>query len=447
MVKNESVKQKKHLSLHGFDLIELCTKYGSPLFVFDEDCIVNNFHRFRVAFEKNFSKSIVCYSIKTNNNINICKLLQKEGAYAEVGSGLDLYIAHEAGFPGDRIIFDGPYKSESDIKFALEKEILLINVESYSEIKRLDKIAEKLGKIPKIGIRINPFKPKPIYAKINVKNLIDSINSHAHSRFGLSLNEAYNVFKNSYKYTNLIIEGIMVHPYYKALDVILPLMKKVHKNLGIEIKYINVGGGFNPGTTISINYYDLFLDLIKQKIGLKSTLDNKEKNSHNIEVISSLMAEKVKKSGINFEPIIVTEPGSYIIGPAGILLLNIDHIKNSYGYKWLFVNGGTNIIPSTNIFTRRNIIIANKVSDKKEEVVNVVGPMLYSDDVLALKTLLPKAEEGDILAIFDCGAYSLTSSTQFLYPRPAAIMLNSRKRLKVIRNREVYEDIIYKDNL
>lgn len=434
-----------HLSLHGIDLLDLCTEYGTPLFVFDEDCMIGNFERFRRAFEVNYPKSIVCYSIKTNNNVAICKIMREIGAYAEVGSELDLYVADKAGFSGDHIIFDGPFKSEGALREALEKEVLLINVESPAEMERLDKISEEMGVNQAIGLRVNSFKPRNFFSNINPKNLDDTVHCHPHCRFGFSLKDAYSAFEWSTRFKNLCVEGVMTHPYHGAVEMLLPLIQEVHEKLGIEIKYLNVGGGFKPGTTKGVNYVDLVFDLIREKFGLSSVLDEKEKSAPSIESIARRMAEMVKRSGVSPEPIIITEPGTFISGPSGILLLRVDHTKIAGGYRWVIVDGGTNLVPIANVFTRRGVVVANKASAPPVEMVNIAGPNLYSDDVLALKKYLPKIEEGDLLAVFDCGAYTLSSSTQFLYPRPAAVLVNSREENRVIRERETFEDVLYKD--
>jgi len=120
-------------------------------------------------------------------------------------------------------------------------------------------------------------------------------------------------------------------------------------------------------------------------------------------------------------------------------------VKTAGGCKWVIVDGGTNLLPVANVFTRRQVVVANKAGDQEEEMVNIVGPLLYSDDVLSVKVRLPRLDEGDILAIFDCGAYSLSSSTQFLYPRPAAILLNTRSEVRMVREKETCEDVLRKD--
>jgi len=191
------VEENGHITLHGVDLVDLCSRYGTPLFVFDEDCLVGNFERFREAFVSNYPKTIVCYSIKTNNNLAICEIMQEKGAYAEVASELDLYVADKAGFPGDHIIFDGPHKSEGVLRKALGKEVLLINVESLAEMKRLDKISGEMGIEQSVGLRVNPFKPPSFFSEINPSNLNDAIHCHPHCRFGFSRDDVYSMFEQS----------------------------------------------------------------------------------------------------------------------------------------------------------------------------------------------------------------------------------------------------------
>jgi len=209
-----------------------------------------------------------------------------------------------------------------------------------------------------------------------------------------------------------------------------------------------VGGGFNPGTTKSVGYKDLAFDMMREKLGFRSLLDERERVTRDIESVAKSMADCMKsRLGDLPEPTIVAEPGTFIAGPSGVLLLRVDHTKVTGGYRWAIVDGGTNILPVANVFARREIVVANKGARAPTEMINVVGPLLYSDDVLAWKAFLPRIDEGDILTVFDCGAYSLSSSTQFLYPRPAAVLPNSKREAEVIRAKETCEDVSRKDNL
>jgi len=434
-----------HLVLHGVDLVELCNKFGTPLFVFDEVSLVKNFERFRRAFENVYSKVMVCYSIKTNNNLAICKVLREKGVYAEVSSELDLHIALKAGFSGDRIIYDGPFKPKEALRKALEEKILLVNVESFSEMERLNGIAEEMGLEQAIGLRVNPFKPSGFFKSLHLNNLIEAGYCYPSCRFGFPLEDIEKAFGYLKKVKNLRPECLMMHPYTKALKVLLPLMKEAREKFGFEMKYLNIGGGFDPGVTGSMGDFPLVLDFVKRKLGLKSSLDRNRK-APGIESVAKSIAERVREYlGDLPEPTLITEPGRFIAGPSGMLLLRVDHTKMAGGYKWIVVDGGTNIVPV--IYDRRMVLIANRAAASDKELVNVVGPLLYPKDFVAIKTLVPQVEENDIIAVLDCGAYSLSSSTQFLYPRPTAVLISAQGKVKVIREKETFEDVLRKDKV
>jgi len=437
-----NIARNGHLEIHSMDLVDLCSEYGTPLFVFDEERLRENYRRFRQAFEKYYPKTIVCYSIKTNCNLAICTIMQQEGAYAEAASGLDLYIAEKAGFTPERIIFDGLCKSETALREALEKRVLLVNVESFSELDRLNRIAGELGVKQKIGLRVNPFRLRIFDVR---KNFFNAIHCNPSSRFGFSLKNAFTAFERASKLENLQVEGVMAHPYQGATDVLLPLVKRIHREPGIQIQYLNLGGGFDYGTTRSIGTVDLIKDFFRQKIGLSSKLD-KETIITNIEEIGKSITSAVKLILEDVpEPTLILEPGRYIVGDAGILLLRVDHIKEAGGYKWIIVDGGTNFIP--NYMERHKIQIANRVSEEPTEVVNIAGPTPDSNDLVSIKKRLPKVREGDLLAVLDSGAYTLSKATQFLYPRPHVVLLNARGGVKEIRENETYEDILRKDRI
>jgi len=445
MRKHFAIGTGNHLTLHGIDLIELSSKYGTPLFIFDEATLNENFERFRRAFEKVYPKNMICYSTKTNNNLTICKLLREKGASAEVASELGLYAALKAGFPGNKLIYDGPFKPISVLKKALKNNILLVNVESFQEMKKLNSIAGEMGVEQAIGLRVNSFKPPRFFKYLNPNNLLEAGYCHPSCRFGFLLRDIHKAFEYAQKMENLRLECLMAHPYQRASNLLLPLLKDAHEQFGFEIKYLNVGGGFDPGVSGSTGDFLLILDFIKRKLGLKSSLD-KRKEIPSIESVAESIAKDIKQNLGNLpEPTLITEPGRFIVGSSGMLLSRVDQIKMAGGYKWVIVDAGTNIVPL--IHDRRRILIANRATESNKELVNVVGPLLYPKDFIAIKESIPNVEENDIIAVLDCGAYSLSSSTQFLYPRPTAVLINSREEVKVIRKKETPEDVLRKDAL
>jgi diaminopimelate decarboxylase len=442
---NFSVGKNNHLMLRGIDLVELGDEYGTPLFVFDEKMLVDTFENFRRAFESVYPKMMVCYSIKTNNNLAICKALSERGAFAEVSSELDLQVALKAGFSGEKIIFDGPFKPEEALRRALKERIPLINVESFTEMERLDRIAGEMGVKQPVGIRVNPFKESGLSKYIHLSKLVNASYCNLESRFGFSVEDAYSVFEQAKRFENLSLEGIMTHPYRVALGVLLPMMREIRERFGLEIIYFNIGGGFDPGTTRFVGTSELVSDFLRRKIGLRSKLRD-EKAPTNVESTARRIISEIREGleGLP-EPTIIVEPGRFITTGAGILLLRVDHVKNAGGYRWAMVDGGTNIVPRFNFIELRKIIVANKASNKPDEQVNIVGPQLFNEDFVSLKTDLPKVSDGDTLAIFDCGAYTLSRANQFLCTRPAAVSIGPNGGVKVIREKESFEDFSRKD--
>ena len=434
-----------HLTLHGVDLVELAGRYGTPLFVFDEATLVSNFERFRRAFESFYPKVLVCYSIKTNNNLAICRILREKGAYAEVSSALDLHIALKAGFPGERIIYDGPFKPADALEKAIKEHVLLINCESLAELERLDKVAESLGVRQAVGLRVNPFRDPGFSKYFSLNKLVNAAYCNLDGKFGFSLDEAYAAFEKALKFKNLSVEGIMAHPYRDATRVLPPLISELREGLGIKFKYVNVGGGFYSGDVRFVGGKELISDFLRRKIGLKSKL-TEEVAVPSIEAVAKALLSEIGNSLKELsDPVLIVEPGRFITSSAGILLVRVDHVKSAGGYKWAFVDAGTNILPRFSAVELRRVVVANKASDDPCEEYNVSGPLLYSDDFITLKAQLPEVCEGDILAILCCGAYTLSRSNQFLYPRPAALLVGSNSEVRVIRERETFEDVFYKD--
>lgn len=425
-----------HSEIRGVDLVDLCDRFGTPLFVFDENLLRENYRSIHDAFEMHYPNSLIAYSIKTNYNLAICEILRDEGAYADVATGLDLFVARKAGFPFQRIILDGLRLSETELCDTLEGRVLIVNVETFSELQRLNRLAGEMGTKQDIGIRVNLTKKKSFFRGVFDN---EAIQGYPSSRFGFSLEDAYTAFKQASKLENLNVVGIMTHPY-RGAKTILPLVDQIRKELGTKIRFLNIGGGFSKKRRV-IQISDLVKDFVRQRLGFSSKLD-KEGRSADLRAIAASIAKPVKQK-LNDMPNLVLEPGRYIVGDAGLLLLRVECIKMAFGHKWIITNGGTNLIPD--YWERREIRIANRHNAQPTGIVNVVGPLLYPNDFIAIKKRLPNAQEGDILAVYDVGAYTLSQSTQFLYPRPATVLLGPDGEITQIREKETYADVLSKD--
>jgi len=424
-----------HLQLNGVDLVDLCDEYGTPLFVFDEKRLRENYRRFSGAFARHYPKVAVCYSIKTNNNLGLCRIMREEGAFAEVASLLDLHVAMKAGFPPERIVLDGLYKPEGLLREALRRNLLLINTESFSELELLNRLAGEMGCRPTVGLRLSIYVRKFLNPEELYCNPL--------SRFGFPFEDGLKVFEKARKLENLDVCGLMIHPYW-GIHQFLPLVDQIQKGLDVKIDFINFGGGFEKASG-KIGFPDLVKDAIRQRLGMKSNLDLPPRKVREIEEAGRLVAAEVERTLGNKDSTLVFEPGRYLVHDAGFLMLKTCLVKEAAGYKWIVADGGTNLVED--YLERREIRVVNRADAQREELVNIVGPLLFARDFVTLKQYLPKIQEGDYLILPNAGAYTLSNSTQFLNPRPAAVLVGPDGDVSIVRERETSEDVVRMDRI
>ena len=210
------------------------------------------------------------------------------------------------------------------------------------------------------------------------------------------------------------------------------------------MEFINFGGGFEKPGTRKVGISDLMKDYLRQKFGFKSNLDvPSKKKIRVIEEAGKLTIAEVDKVLGNKEATLVFEPGRYLIHDAGFLLFRVGTIKEASGYKWVVVDGGVNL--NSDWLERREIRLANRMSAPPAEITNVVGPLLFARDFVTIKQKLPEIQIGDILTVSNSGAYTLSNSTQFLNPRPSAVLVRPDGRISEIRERETYKDVTRMD--
>ena len=204
------------------------------------EVVSENFERFRQVFESIYPKVMVCYSVKTNNNLAVCKILRENGAYAEVSSLLDFQAALKAGFTGKRIIYDGPFKPVKALQDAVKNEVLLINCESLEEIKRLNAVAADFGVNQAIGLRVNSFRRPRFLGDLHPKTLVEEASfCFPRCRFGFSMEEVQVAFEYVKKMKNLRLECLMTHPYHGAVEVLMPLFKMNMRGIPVDMTRLN----------------------------------------------------------------------------------------------------------------------------------------------------------------------------------------------------------------
>jgi len=408
----------------GFKISALVKQFGSPLFVYDAEVLDHKWNLLRNTFPPEFS---IYYSIKANPNPSLIRRFLSRGSGVEIASGGEFHVALASGCPAANMLFAGPGKTESDLDLVVAGGIGEIHIESPLEAERIAAIARRRSVRAPIAVRVNPSADaqggamrmggKPMPFGIDEEQLdivIPRIVSDPCLEFrGIHLFAA----------TQILDYTVLIRQYRKGMEIAL----RVARMVGRSLHTLDYGGGFG------IPYFpgEAELDL--------ESLRNQ---------INALMQEirtEPMFSGTRF----VLEPGRFLVGEAGIYVARVIDIKNSRGKKFLVLDGGMNhhLAASGNLgqVIERNfpIEILNKFNRECTECVDVVGPLCTPLDVLSRNTCLPVAEIGDLVGIFQSGAYARTASPLgFLsHPSPPEVLVeNGRARL--IRRRGNYGDLL-----
>lgn len=383
--------------------------------------IKENYKKISRAFKTLYENTKVAYAYKANPTLAVCRILNEEGAMAEVISTGELFIAKSVGVDGSKIIFNGCNKDRDGIRLAIKMGVL-INVDSFQELKIIEKEAVKLDMRARIGIRINPVVRA---GTIDVwETALDN------SKFGITMEKGIKAYKEAKKMKNIDILGIHTHigsqvenknSYSTAMKRIMDFLHELKKELGIDIEVIDIGGGlptpFKYREIPSVHEYaSAIVDVLNEK-----------RDTYNLG-----------------NPVLILEPGGGIIGSAAILLLKVGMVKREESAKkWACVDGGANVnLRATQGWYVYQIVCCNKITQEKKEKINIGGPLCYTGDVLGYERELPQLEEGDILAMLDCGAYTMATVNRYnSYPLPAIILLKENE-VKLVKKRESLSDLI-----
>ncbi|HID60658.1 MAG TPA: diaminopimelate decarboxylase [Hadesarchaea archaeon] len=418
-----------HLVIGGIDAVELADKFGTPLYVVDEQRVREKYRNFHKAFSDRWSNVLVCYALKANSNLAVVRVLQSEGAGADVSSENELRIAIDAGIPGENIVFNGNHKTQREMELAITNGVL-INVDNFQELEAVDKIASQLGKRARIGFRVNPDVKTPTHPYIAT--------GLRESKFGFDVasGQALKAYQLAAKMKNVEVVGIHAHigsqlldiaPFEEEAEKLMALVAEIKERLNISILFVDFGGG------IGVPYKPEDRELQPWMVGERV-----------VKVVKRFVGEKDLS-----EPMLIFEPGRYLVADAGVLLARVGYVKERpNGPIWISVDAGMNALIRPALYgAYHHIELANKVNQKNDVSINVAGPLCESGDFLGKERKLPKAEQGDLAVIFDVGAYGLAMSSQHTaQPRPAMVLVNSGEA-EVIRRRETFEDLTRLDRI
>ena len=396
-------------------LVENITKkFSTPSYVYSKKIILDNYLNFKKQFED--MNHLICFAVKSNPNIAILNLLVNNGAGFDIVSGGELQRVIAAKGDPKKVVFSGVGKSQEDIELAIKHDILTFNVESEAELYRIQNTAKKLNKKASISIRVNPdVDPKTHpYISTGLKD----------NKFGVDEQNAISMYKIAKELDAIEIKGIDCHigsqitelqPFEDSIKKLLALIDYL-KSIDILIEHIDIGGGI--GIQYSEETPPTFADYGK--------------------TVKNILKERDLK--------IIFEPGRALIGKAGILLTEVEYIKNSSEKNFLIVNAAMNDLMRPSLYEAFHEIINLSPSDSEKKNYDIVGPVCETGDFLG-KGRLISAEENNILAVLDVGAYGMSMSSNYNSRPKAAEILVDDNKFYLIRNRENFADLINGEQL
>jgi diaminopimelate decarboxylase len=460
---------ENRLHIDGIDAPSLASEFGTPLFVFSESRIRHNIARIRQARELIGRPLKVCYAAKANSTMGILRTVLEAGCDIEVNSGGELWKALKIGFRGDQIIFNGTSKELWEIENAIDAGIYAIQVDSLYELSLIEEAAMRLRKRANVSLRLVPEIETKTHSGLQTALLT--------SKFGMMPSEAFEAFRRYKNSPHLDLAGIHLHigsqnpepsVYAEAFVMLFETLVKAFEETGVRLRHINVGGGF------PVNYLSRMSGELpitgKQSQMLAADFDPAEAIRNAWQAVDS-KAEVSGSLHLLKDVELLTEPGRRIIGDAGICLTSVRNKKtrpinpaapgtaalDSPIETWLLTDAGFNILLSMETYKwYYDLISASRAGEGHTMPYKVAGPLCDGGDVyfdiegsgrLPDHRLLPEnTEPGEILALLNCGAYSLAQASQyngrFL---PAVILIRENGTAELIRRRDKFDDLIAND--
>ncbi len=390
----------------------IAKEVGTPCYIYSHATLIRHFRAYDNAFKN--VPHIIAFAMKANSNLAILRLMAKEGSGVDIVSGGELFRALKAGVPPSKIVFAGVGKNADEIRDALKADILMFNVESSAEIHAINDVAASVGKKARVALRINPdIDPKTHpYISTGLKK----------SKFGIAADRALEEFKVASSLGYIEVVGVHAHigsqltevtPFVESLKKVVTLIGAL-KGLGINIRYLNIGGG------LGITYSD-------EKPPLPQDLSD---------AVSPLV------TGLDLT--LVMEPGRVIVGNAGILVTKAIYEKVGEAKRFIIVDAAMNDLIRPSLYSAYHEIrpVSESLLQRTKHVVDVVGPVCESGDFLAKDRTLPEVKPGDLLAVMSAGAYGFVMASNYnSRPRVPEVLVKDGE-VHVIRARETYDDLV-----
>ena len=399
---------KDTLVAEDVEIRKIANSRATPFYCYSKKAITDNYNNFKNSFKNTNVK--ICFSLKSNSNLSILNVLSNLGAGADVVSEGEFKKALKANMKASDIVFSGVGKTDDEISYAIKNQCLQINVESISELKKIDTIAGKIGDKQKIALRINPDVDANTHGKITTGKI--------ENKFGISTSDAFQIFKNYNQYENITLDGIAFHigsniqeiePFEASFKTTSELLKNLN-DINIPIKTVDVGGGVGIE---NINFsYSEYSNLISKYFDPKNNQ-------------------------------IIIEPGRSISANTGILVSKIIYLKKTDDRKFIIIDAGMNDWMRAALYDAQHEIIPLEKTNSKDSIETmIVGPICETTDQFTSTKDYFEVKEGEYLAILNTGAYGSSMSSNYnVRPLLEEVMIDGNEYYK-IRNRQKFDDLV-----
>jgi len=401
--------RESELFCEEVSLERIAREVGTPVYIYSERTLERHVRVFDDAFRS--VPHIICYAVKANSNLSILRRFASWGTGFDIVSGGELFRVLRAGGSPAKVIFSGVGKTEQEIRYALESEILFFNIESSGEIDLIRDISRLAGRRARISIRTNPdvdARTHPYISTGTRKN-----------KFGVALDQARELYKRVRQIPEIEIVGVSCHigsqitdiaPFQQALASLREFVADLRSD-GVDLKYLDFGGG----------------------LGISYTSEDPPSPA----AYASSVIEGTRNLGL----IVILEPGRVIVGNAGILLTRVLLKKNQGEKRFVVVDAGMNDLIRPALYgSHHQLWPVRRTSE--QELADVVGPICESTDFIAQNRMVPLLESGDLMAVMTAGAYGFSLSSNYNSRTRAAEVLVHGNAYSVIRKRETYDDLI-----
>ena len=404
----------KNAELHceSVPLRAVADAVGTPAYIYSRAALLESYSAYDRAFAA--VPHVICYAVKANANLGVLATLARAGAGADIVSGGELFRALRAGVPPKKIIFSGLGKTRDEMRDALKADILMLNVESVSELRALDEVAREMGVRAPVGLRVNPDVDPQTHPYIST--------GLKTSKFGIPIAEALAVYDEAARLKGVEVLGVQMHvgsqltkttPFADA-GARLAALAKTLRERGITVRYLDLGGG------LGIRYRD----------------EKPPRHEDYAAVLVPLTRE--------LDVTVVIEPGRSIVGNAGVLLTRVLYRKTTEAKRFVVVDAAMNDLIRPSFYDAYHEIrpVDEAQTTAPVETADVVGPICESGDFLAKDRALPNLGEGDLVAVMSAGAYGFAMASNYnARPRAAEVLVDGTG-YTIVRRRETYEDLV-----